>query len=364
VQLYTSYNQAHVTGLETIGNSYADGSLVIDGYAEDCVARDGRTHNAFILGTAVNCQALGIEPGFATMFITYYDGTGSFGGPAERDIIYRGCVADALGGDASLISAYFVHTNNDGRIFGTVQFENCHAAGCRDGWGGSAGRVFLNYRCSYADITFAYSYQPVEDTVLLGGTGELSGVVNGKLFATQAPIRIIAHGLKCRAPGGGAGPIQVNHPGAIVSIDRCTVLAPVGGANSYTRGNVTVRRSVFGGNNLVAAYLGGASAQIDAFNADANCYWTSNIAEAAFGKAFGGVAFFSTIATWRAYLDSVALGSDRDANSIAQDPLVGGDFTIGNPAVLAMGAGAEVDEEDDPELQALWTQYRVAAEPI
>ncbi len=359
VQLYELYNQADVIGLEAIGNSYADGAICVDGRVEDCVARDGRIHNFFVLGTAVNCQARGIEAGFGTMFVSYVD-PGFGGGPFERNVVYRGCVADAQG-NGGLVEAYYAHSNGQGRVLGTIQFEMCHAAGCRTGWSASETRVFLCYGCTYQGCNNAYIFGYAQGrAVLLGGSGRLTNGLSTRLMQLGNGIHT-AHGLKSYHPGNSASPVEINSSTATVLIDRCTVWTAAGGACRYFRGTVTVRRSVIAGGNFISAYVGSAAANIDSYVGDRNCYFATSAANAATAKDFGGQVFFVTLASWRAYL---ATQGWSELDTIAANPLLADpanlDFTVGNPAVLALGAGAEPNEDDDPELQALWEQYRIS----
>ena len=129
------------------------------------------------------------------------------------------------------------------------------------------------------------------------------------------------------------------------------------------RGNVTFKHNVAAYGNMVCIALGTAGNQVESLDTDFNCHWVPFYSDGNFQSLFPTQVNYTTLATWRTYLNSVALGSGKDANSIAQDPLVADpanlDFTIGNATVLALGAGAEVDEEDDPELQAYWLEHRV-----
>lgn len=359
IQLYEQYNQANVAGIEAIGNPYADGAICVDGYVEDCVVRDGRVHNFFVLGTAVNCQALGIEPGFGTLFVSYID-PGFGGGPSERNVIYRGCVADA-GSNGSLVEAYYAHSNGQGRRFGTLQYEACHAANCRTGWTAAETLVLLCYRCTYTDVNNAYIFgYAFGRSVLLGGAGRLTNGAGTRLLQLGNGTHT-AHGLKAYHPGNSASPLEVNSATTTVLIDRCTVWASSGGMCRFFRGNVTVRRSVVAGGNFVSAYLGAAAANVDAYAGDRNCYWAASQNNAATGKEFGGQAFYVTLADWRAFL---ATQGWSEIDTIAVDPQLVNpadlDFTVGNAVVTALGAGAEPDETDDPELQALWNQYRIS----
>lgn len=362
VQLYETYKQGHVTGLETIGNAYADGSLCIDGYVEDCVARDGRVHCAFILGEAVDCQALGIEAGTSgTMFVSYV-AESQFGGPLNRNVLYRGCLADA-GISSEIVVGYYVHTDGI-RLLGTVEYRDCSAVGCSEAFSGIQAQKFVAYRCGYDDVKNAYSLYGGQGNWFLGGTGRVrSGFFTGGLvyLDSSAPdLTFIIHGCKVRALGS-LNPLFVNVPLSTVLLERCTITM-AGGTAWFARGDVTMRKCVEYG-DLICASLGGNGNQIDAYDADYNCYWHTGISDGAFQKQYPTTAYVLTLAEWRTYLDGVALGAGTDDNSIAVDPQIPGwaslDFTINNPTVLALGAGAEVDEEDDPQLQAYWLANRV-----
>lgn len=363
IQLYQSYQQSSVIGLEAIGNSYADGSICADGYVEDCIARDGRYHNAFILGTAVNVQAIGIEASGGSMFVSYYDNSGAFGGPAVRDCIYRGCTADAVTFNATT-DGFFVHTDFAGRVFGTIQWEDCRVVSCAGAFAGSALNVGLCYRCTYDDVTNVYGIVPIQKAVLLGGTGKTRNTVNGKLFAfaTGVGTEFIAQGLKCYAQGAGEGPIGTvgSAVGASVLIQRCSIYSSNGGAARFFRGNVTIRRTILAGNNLCAVYLGDGGGNVGAYLGDGNDIYNVGTNRAATGKEFGGQVFYDGLAAWRAYLAGVAFSEPL---SIEVDPLFADaanlNFAIGSAPVNALGAGAAVDELTDPVLQAYWTQYRV-----
>ena len=356
VQLYEAFSQADVIGIEAIGNGEADGAICTNGYVEDCVVRDGRIHNFFVLGTAVNCQALGIEFGFGTLFVSYID-PGFGAGPAEPSVLYRGCYADA-GANGILIEAYYAHSNGQGRVFGTIQWDNCYAANCRTGWGGSEAKFFLNYRCTYNAVATAYALGALTRVVVLGGTGRLAGV-DSKAVSTGASHHTV-HGIKCQSTAGGAGPIQTNSQGFDILIDRCTFNCPAGGSIQYIRGNVTVRRTIVVGNNILNPFLGNAGGQVGSYLGDRNVYLATNVGDTASGKAFGGTVFYVTLADWRTYLTSVGF---QELLTIAANPQLGdpanGIFTIGNPQVLALGAGAAIDETTDPELMALYNQYKI-----
>lgn len=364
VQLYTAYKQAHLTSIETIGNAYADGSLCVDGYVEDCIARDGRIHNAFILGEAVNCQALACEAGVnSTMFVSYVDLNG-FGGPLNRNVLYRGCVADAQSTMVS-VSGFYAHTDGS-RDFGTIEWRDCRVVGCDAGWGGLEAERFLCYRCTYDDVINAYSFYGSLSNHILGGSGNVRGGFNegGLVYLnTTAPnLAFVIHGCKVYSPGS-FGPAFVFAPFATLQMERCTITTGSGGLLKFMRGDITFRRNVVAYGNVVCTALGTADNQAESFDTDYNCYWLPSISDGAFQKLYPTQVNYDHLTDWRTYLTGVALGVGRDANSIAADPLIPGraslDFTIGNATVLTMGAGAELDEEDDDELQAYWLTYRV-----
>jgi hypothetical protein len=363
VQLYTSYKQANVTGLETIGNSYADGSLVIDGYVEDCVARDGRIHNAFILGEAVNCQALGCETGInSAMYVSYMDV--GFGGPSNRNVLYRNCLADALS-TVDQVDGFLVHTDGV-RWFGTVEYRDCRSVGTSGGWNGVQAQKFVSYRCTYDNVINANGFYGTQGNFILGGTGRTRGgpVEGGLLYVnTVAPdLDYVIHGCKVLNTSG-FGPVFFYAPFATALFERCTMVTDIGGSIKFMRGDVTMRKCVSAYGNILNTQLHYFTDPIDAYDVDYNCYWYPVSLDAFFQVLYPTPVYITSLVDWRAYLTGASLGAGKDANSIAQDPLIAGlatlDFTIGNPAVLALGAGAEPDEEDDPVLQAYWLANRV-----
>jgi hypothetical protein len=360
VQLFDSYNQAHVTGLETIGNSYADGSLCIDGYVEDCVARDGRIHNAFILGEAVDCQALGTEYGDFAMFVSYVDSGPTFGGPTNRNVLYNGCVADAQQ-TSDLGSGFYAHTDFV-RSFGTIEYRDCRTVGCDAGWGGTGANTFVNYRCTYDDVRNAYTQVANVSCYYLGGTGIVrAGNFSGGLaniVAAVSGLALVFHGCKVWALGNFAT-AYLENPNGTISAERCTIWAPnANGSFWFRRGLVTYRR------NLVQGVgIGTPAHQLDGLETDYNCNYQFAFGTGTYNAQFPGTTTYVGLVQWIPYLNSEALGTDRDAHSIEQEPALVDpanlDFTIGNATVLALGAGAEVDEEDDTELQAYWLANRV-----
>lgn len=362
VQLYESYNQGRVTGLETIGNSHADGSLCIDGYVEGCVARDGRVHNAFILGEAVECQALATEPGInSTMFVSYVDASASFGGPQNRNVLYRDCLADTQT-DGEGVTGFYVHTNGT-RIFGAIEYRSCRAVGMDVAFGGIQASKFVTYCCTYDDVEIAYNLIAVENYIL-GGEGKVrTGEFFGGLFivSTSIPdLSWVVHGCKVYAPSNYSQ-FDLSAAGSTVTVERCTFTGPGSAVVVLRRGDVTFKHNVLSGG--FPLWVGTAGAQLDGLDTDYNCYWVPAWNNGVFGSEYPSHVDYLTIATWRTYLNEVDLGAGQDANSIAQNALVADpanlDFTIGNATALSMGAGAEVDEEDDPELQAYWLANRV-----
>ena len=362
VQLYASYMQANVVGLETIGNSYADGSLVIDGYVEDCVARDGRIHNAFILGIAVGCQALGCEAGInSAMFVSYMD-TG-FGGAPHRNVLYQDCTADAQF-SATQVDGFLVHTDGV-REFGTVEYRDCSVVSCSGGWNGVQAQKFVAYRCTYDDVLNAYGTYGTVGNWYLGGTGQTRiGAGDGGLLYlnTASAIQCVVRGCKIYQPSGN-GPLFVFAPIATITVERCTMGAGAGGTLKFHRGDITVQKCVAAYGNFLTPQLHWFTDPIDAYSTDYNCYWNTASSDGFFQILYPSPAYINSLADWQTYLAGAALGAGQDANSIAQDPLLAGlaslDFTIGNSTVLAMGCGAELDEEDDPALQAYWVANRV-----
>lgn len=361
IQLYTSYKQANVTGLEAIGNSYADGSLCIDGYVEDCVARDGRVHNAFILGEAYNCKAYATEAGVnSTMFVTYKDAS-SFG-PDGRNTLFRNCLADAQA-TMTGVSGFYMHTDNV-HFFGTIEYRDCRVVGCDAGWGGIQAAKVVTYRCTYEDVINAFGFVAT-DNYILGGTGHArGGFFDGGLIYvnTGAPVTYTVHGCK-ELQTSGFGPTFIYLTGGTCSIQRCTFTTDIGGIVRLFRGNVTFKRNVVAYGNVNCTQLHYFTDPIDFYDADYNCYWNPANMDGAFQALYPTPTNYNTLASWQTYLIGEALGPGTEANSIAQDPDIPGyldlDFTIENATVLSMGIGAEVNEEDDPELQAYWLANRV-----
>lgn len=359
VELRDHYLHASVYELDTIGNAHADGSLCVDGHSEDCTPRDGRIHNAFIVGEAVRCRATGIDTsaGFA-MFASYIDT--STPGPTARHTIYRGCVADA-GQETAIGDGFLVHTDNV-RFFGTVYYEDCEAIDCNGGYSGIQADTFLYYRCRATGSTTSIASVGTTRTVVLGGELQLRDASNTRLYhttAAAAEFELLMHGVKGHKIAGGLGPIEIDAPNCTATIERCTIATASGGSVWLRDGTFTINRNVITGQNLQCVRLADSPAQVAGFVADQNAYWTESVSEGAFRSDFGGIVTYNTIADWRSYLAGVSLGPET--NSIAVDPQLAdpanGDFTIGNAAVLALGAGAEPDEEDDAELQAYLTTY-------
>ncbi len=104
--------------------------------------------------------------------------------------------------------------------------------------------------------------------------------------------------------------------------------------------------------------------QVDSFSADYNCWHSTLLPDPHFQSWAPTLVTYNSIAAWSAYLVSEALGAGVEANSVNLDPQfadpANGDFTVGNATVIALGAGAYQDEEDDADLQALWNLYKVA----
>lgn len=361
VELVTYELGASVYSLETIGNAYSGGSLRIDGYAEDCILRDGRVHCGNVLGEAVNCHAIGMDPTEDnTGWITYVD-IDSPGAATPRNHIFRDCSADA-GAEIALGSGFYAHTDGVYNL-GTVQYEDCRVVGFNHGYSGIQADTFLYYRCSHEGTSVAYLAAAITRTVILGGTGKTRSGPTGRLlsYETGASFELICHGAKVARTSNNYA-AYINLPGATVKIERCSFFGS-GGAQTFwlQRGDVTWRRNVaYGAGNGVR--IGQVAGQVDGLDADLNCYWDTFTHTGQFGTWFGGIQSFADLAEWQTYLAGIALGPET--SSIEADPQLAdpanGDFTIGNATVLALGAGAEVDEEDDAELQAYWEQYRVA----
>lgn len=364
VSLRDSDNHANVREVYAIGNAHNAGSLVVDGYLGDSVAVDGRVHNVFIRGTCEDVTALRCEipiSGSATMFITHQDGIA--GGTDGRHTVYRRCVADLDQVSTAAITGFYVHSDN-GVEWGTVQYEDCDVQGCLEGYSGIQADTFLYYRCTYTGVTYAHRAVGSTRSVILGGTGELSSTVNGLFLSynTGATVQLIAHGHKVYSPGGGIGPISVALAAGDVTITRNTIEAPSGLVGWLKSADACVfDRNIITGTNLQCVRIGTTTAQINDYQADENCYYRRPLGNAVFRDENGAVDY-TTIADWRTALAGLSFGPET--SSVVLDPQLtdpaNGDFTVGNATVVALGAGAEVDETDDSELQAYWSLYRVA----
>lgn len=372
VQLYASANQAIVYSVDTIGNAHADGSLCIDGYVEDSYARDGRVHNAFILGTAVDCHAIGIDiydpSGDYAQFVTYYDISST--GPSQRNVIYRRCVADTGIGYTQFGSGFFVHTDGT-RQFGTMQYETCNVIGSDIAYGGTNADVYIYYKCQSSLTRSTCNSFAWQRVLMLGGSyTTITGNNNAMLYAlTVGPdqaITVQLWGVKYYRQNGGIGPLSFDCPNCFLNVTRCTfVNADSSGVFSqFQSGHFTWNRNITTGHNQTPVTLGKTAAQVGSYDADYNVHYPT-VGGVAWGSQVGSHADYIGLPAWQAYLNAQAIGTGREAHTVTNvnpqlvDP-ANGDFTVQNATVIAMGAGAEQNEENDPELQALWNLYKVA----
>jgi hypothetical protein len=372
VQLYDAVSQASVYSIDAIGNAHADGSIVVDGYVEDCYARDGRVHNCFVRGRAVDCYALGIDiydpAGIGVPFVTYYDDASP--GPSQRNTSYKGCVADSQTGYTGGGAAFYVHTAGS-RAFATIQYEECSAIGYDVAYSGTNADLFLYYKCTYSACRHGILSVPngggVQSKVLLlGGHGtDIPGVNDAKVYSATISSGFVyevhIHGYKHYRQNGGQGPILFDVPDAYLNVQRCSfVIADTSSTgHRLTAGNITWKRNINRGQPIV---IGSSGAQVASYDADYNCDYTNG--SMVWNTQFPSSADHIGLAAWQTYLIAQGLGAGKEANTIVTDPQfvdpANADFTIQNATVISLGAGAEQDEDDDADLQALWNLYRVA----
>lgn len=372
VDLRAHENHATIRDLELIGNSHASGPLSYDGAAYDCIARDGRVHSVFAIGICEDVQAIGMEQGenspTATMFISYMDTT--YASPTGRNTIYRRCTADAET-VATSVSGFFAHTDGI-RMFGTIYYEDCDSIGCDAPYSGIQADNFVYYRCLYTDALGAYQAHGNDATVVLGGQGTIRTGANNNgaafSYSTGSTLPLfIGWGHRCYKIGTGQGPVRMDIAGTSI-IQRCTFVTAGDGINRL-RGDghdATWRRNIATGVSPICMQLAQAGEQIQALDADDNVYFSTQAGTPSMQTLFGGTTDHTSMTTWRAQLVTYALGGDTDTSSLGVDPEIvdaaSGDFTIGNADVVALGAGAELDERNDPELQELLEQYTTGLE--
>lgn len=371
LQLYDHVNHATVRGIQGQRNAHADGAVCVDGHASDCRAVDGRIHNFFIRGLGEDLYASGMEPpdvsGASIPFVTHQSASGV--SPNGRDTILRRCTADPydtdlspLGGtNAANTIGFYSHTNGVQQL-GTVQFEDCDVvSACLTAYGAAQVTRAVYYRCDCTDARYAFSPFPVNELVIIGGaTGVIGANPDWIHFPSdfEVPNTIIARGARSYKTGGGKGPISINIVGTTVSITRCTIATDASGGYSWLEnGSFTFSNNVmYGVNDLTMLRVGPDSGAGVSFTADNNCYWNDGYGGATFQDYASGLTNYLNIADWRA-------ATGQEANTIVEDALLAdpanGDFTIGNPNAIALGAGALADIEDDAVAQALWEQYRL-----
>lgn len=363
--LRDSRQHARVYSVHGRRNAHAAGSIVVDGYIDDCWAEDGRVHNIFVRGEAVNCRAFKIEPpavfGGATMYVSHSADAADEG----RDHIYRGCTAEAdinvLGPtgaqNSDLTIGFYAHTSG-GVFFDTLYYSECSATGVAQGFSGAQLDFGVYYRCD-SDARLAVGGFPRDTLVVLGGT-YITEADNASFIPQsddfEVPDNIIVRGARWAGDGANNFPLNINIDLTAVEISRCTIAGVSGGFIWLRDGVFTFRQNIIHGPMVRRGETGEA---LPGFVADNNLYHTwggLGFVEATFQTEHAPPNSF-TLPQWR-----VATG--QESASVDGDPLfngspMAGDFTVqaGSPA-NTLHAGADYEGEDnDAVLQALLAQY-------
>jgi hypothetical protein len=371
IQLYTQQDHARIFGLHGIGNGHADGSICIDGYAEDCLASDGRVHNFFFRGEIVDCEANGMEPnesvGGATLFVSHeHPGTG-------RQSIARRCLATCDGtmehgngaSNADAAVGFLGHTNGVGDNFGLVYCEECEVENCNEGFSFSSVDVAVYYKCTVTNARNFFGTVPHEALVILGGSYFGRGVdgtlVGGGASAHDIPETTIVRGVRIYKTGGGLGPWYYDRTANSVEVSRCTVVSDTSGGIPYLIDGSPIsfyENIVYGAANLLMLRYGvTGQASPPTLIAHSNVYYNAATPTSVSFQRQTTALDNYTLPQWK-----VATG--QDANSVNGDPLFNGspalgDFTVAaNSPANALRAGADYDgEDDDAVLQGYLLQY-------
>lgn len=365
VQLADHQNHARVFNLDTIGNAHADGSLKVDGYSSGCTPRDGRVHNAYLLGAHEDLTALGVDSTEDFNMVVSHVTVSTEGG--TRSTVFRRCTANTGRGYVGLGLGFYVHGDVNQ---GTLQYEDCNVIGPDGGYGGVQADTFLYKSCRYSDVKYGYLAVGLTRTVILGGAGSTANTPDNRLVwiaASGLGFELIVHGCKFyRATSGGQGPIYISAPSCTWSIQRCSLVNAnsAGTWNFLLAGSGTWRRNCTHGTNQTPVRLGQSSAQIASFDADFNNYHPTS-GNPSFQSEYPSHVDYLTLAAWRSYLVSQVLGAGTEQNSTQLDPQfadpANGDFTRGNATLVTAGIGAEQDDDEDDEIAAYFDQYKVAA---
>ena len=329
LQLYQQSNQASVYSVHTRRNAHADGSLVVDGFVSDCLAEDGRVHNAFIRGIAEDTTAWKIEPptqyGGASMFVTYEDKADQPG------VTYRRCQAiadaDAVGPsggtNGGLTLGFYGHATADTK-FGTALYEGCEATGTAQGFGFSQVDAAVYYECRTDQTRQAIGANPTDTLAVLGGTYRVQSPSNAAFLRIPTdngvPKKIIARGVRVITEGDHNMPIWIDRADGNIEISRSTFVQNGGGNYWLLHGSFDVENNIFYGENHALRI---ASSDVT-YIGDHNLFFETTSSPAAFEI---DTTDTSGLPAWRA-------ATNQDLHSLDADPLfvgspLDGDFRGG-----------------------------------
>jgi hypothetical protein len=311
-------------------NAGKNGSIISYNYAKDVIAEDGGNHNIWVEGLAEDCIGWRAEPaanyGGATMFISFPSTSD------QRGVVYRRC--RAYGNDPANSLGFYNHTNAG--VWGKVIYEDCHAEGFTQGFGGGNVGTFVLRGCTTYRCLFDVDLTATVAIYILGG------VLNGSKAATQSTCSVIAsspllvmRGTRVIQSGNSnVGTIRI---GAAADIQRCTFTTIDRTGFYWEVVNCPGTTALTFKNNIVSGFN-------HLFEVAAGSTITSD-----YNDVFGAVdvkiggTTYNNFAAWQA--------SGQDTNSVTTDPVFlgqvrNGDMRLSNTSpAWAITAGADYEDE-------------------
>jgi hypothetical protein len=326
-----------VRNVHTRRSVHNNGSFIVLNYSqvEDCLAEDGTKHNLFVAGSCFVRRTIAWKADWAdrsnsTQFIANLNiGTGHFVHMEDCiSIVEKEKVAAAVAAGDQGISGFAAHTDGV-NLWDKVTYVRCSVSGAVGAFGANDCLEFESDRCyateTYAALSSSAPVVVVNDLWAQRGTVvELESAIRG--------ITGTAYVDGLRSVGGdgsGRGDIWLDGAGKVYVTN--SVIYRAGGSGyriglniNHVNSDASLHRSIIVNNNKGVRFKGSAASDDNVFHpASMDAQIDPNN--------------YTSIAEYQAAELSF------DQNSIVADPQFAdpenGDWTIGNPAVAATGAG-------------------------